>query len=246
MYVRLTERIESLIIESSNLTRFIVLFFFVLFFDQVGLSFGSFFNQTLFNLTSIKGKQISYLLLCSGRGCGILCLHICKYSAGKQGDLFSNINVKLIKDFKDFYWKIDVIEKKNKFTHRTGSKIDLLFQVNNSKKNSAKKDPCCSRKFGGPHQTNEKEENIPSCSSNRRNSLVVVADPVGIHPSSWSWTEWPPVDSCLQQSIRIEVGTTTKNWRSSSWLAPGRELLEHRSGIQQSTGLGVRRKNLKI
>ena len=103
MYVRLTERIESLIIESSNLTRFIVLFFFVLFFDQVGLSFGSFFNQTLFNLTSIKGKQISYLLLCSGRGCGILCLHICKYSAGKQGDLFSNINVKLIKDFKDFY-----------------------------------------------------------------------------------------------------------------------------------------------
>ena len=102
MYVRLTERIESLIIESSHLTRFVVCFF-VLFFDQVGLSFGSFFNQTLFNLTSIKGKQISYLLLCSGRGCGILCLHICKYSAGKQGDLFSNINVKLIKDFKDFY-----------------------------------------------------------------------------------------------------------------------------------------------
>ena len=60
--------------------------------------------------------------------------------------------------------------------------------MNNSNKNNAKKDRCWSRKFGGPQQTNEKEENIPSRSSNRRSLVAVAADPVGIHPSSYSWT----------------------------------------------------------
>ena len=75
----------------------------------------------------------------------------------------------------------------NEFTYyRTDIKTDLLFQVDNN--NKKKKDRCWSRKFGGPQQTNKKEENIPSWSSNRRSLVAVAADPVGIHPSSYSWT----------------------------------------------------------
>ncbi len=67
----------------------------------------------------------------------------------------------------------------------------------------------------GTQKTNRMEENIPSCSSIKKNSPVVaVADPVGIHSSILAGR--PPVDSWQRRSIRIEVGTTMKNRRSSS------------------------------
>ena len=55
--------------------------------------------------------------------------------------------------------------------------------------NSKKKDQSWSRNLDGTQKTNRMEENIPSCSSNRKNSLVAVAavvDPVGIHWSHWA------------------------------------------------------------
>ena len=58
---------------------------------------------------------------------------------------------------------------------------------------------------------------------------------VGLGTGDLLWTEWQ------RRSIRIEVGTTMKSRTSSNWLAQ-----TGRSGIQQSTGLEVRRKNLII
>ena len=74
----------------------------------------------------------------------------------------------------------------NEFTYYwTDNKTDLLFQVDN---NSKKKDRCWSRNLDGTQKRNRMEENIPSCSSNTKNSPVVAvaADPVGIHRSSWT------------------------------------------------------------
>jgi hypothetical protein len=71
-------------------------------------------------------------------------------------------------------------------TCRSNNKIDLLFQVNNCKweksrtesEHSWSKTPDRVRM-----RMNRKEESIPSCSSNRRNSLVpvVAAVPGEIH-----------------------------------------------------------------
>ena len=61
----------------------------------------------------------------------------------------------------------------NEFTYyRTDIKTDLLFQVDNN--NKKKKDRCWSRNLDGIQQTNRMEENIPSCSSNTKNNLVVA------------------------------------------------------------------------
>ena len=39
----------------------------------------------------------------------------------------------------------------------------------------------------GTQKTNRMEENVPSWSSNRKNSFVAVAaDPVGIHRGNWT------------------------------------------------------------
>ena len=106
-----------------------------------------------------------------------------------------------------------MMKSDNKFTYyKTNNKTDLLFQVDN---NNKEKDRCWSRNLDGIQQTNRMEENIPSCSSNTKNSPVfAVADPVGIHRRSWTGRR--RVYSWQRRSIWIEVETTMKNWRSSS------------------------------
>ncbi len=79
-----------------------------------------------------------------------------------------------------------MVKSDNEFTYYwTDNKTDLLFQVDN---NSKKKDRCWSRNLDGKQERNRMEENIPSFSSNTKNSPVVAvaADPVGIHRSSWT------------------------------------------------------------
>ena len=80
------------------------------------------------------------------------------------------------------YLSIIKVKSANKLTYyKTNNKTDLLFQVDN---NNKEKDQCSSRNWDGTRKTNRMEENIPSCSSNTKNSPVV--DPVGIHRSSWT------------------------------------------------------------
>jgi hypothetical protein len=79
----------------------------------------------------------------------------------------------------------------NKFTYRTDNNTDLLFQVNNNcKTKNTDRKPCWSKKSNLSKKLDRKEESIPSCSSNRRNSLVAevaeVAD--AFRPNYCSWT----------------------------------------------------------
>ena len=79
------------------------------------------------------------------------------------------------------YLSIIKVKSANKLTYyKTNNKTDLLFQVDNNNK----KDQRWSSNFDGTQKTNRMEENIPSCSSNTKNSPVV--DPVGIHWSHWA------------------------------------------------------------
>ena len=76
--------------------------------------------------------------------------------------------------------------------YRTGNRIGLLFQVNNDcTKENSHKNHCWSTEVDWTWKMDKKEESIPSCSSNRRNSLVAVAAVPGeihLQQSSSCWT----------------------------------------------------------
>ena len=109
--------------------------------------------------------------------------------------------------------EINSSQSTTKITHWNGSKTDLLFQVNNSKKKkNVKKDWCWSRKLGGLELWIDRRRVFPVVPVIGGNSLVAVAPavhPVAILSRIWSWTVWPPVDSWQQKKTTEKRKQTT-------------------------------------